>query len=789
MKLLYIEDELVNLPPNVVIAQTLQVFDPGRLGSIVTNFTSSIKLKDTFLNEQILGFLSNSKTKSVIPYSSLSCKYFENGIPLIRNGRIVINEVNDGYNLSIYSGPWGFFERIQDLKLWDLDFSDINGPWTQADRDGYRNTVTGIVQALVDDGRLVQDQESTAPTIENQGSTVKPPQIYYHTIIEKIFESVGFEYEGDIFTNDIYKKLAMPLAVVYKDPAFLESKMFFAAAPGTQILINPAVLADIIFNSNVKQGSDNYYDGISQYIVNNPDTPELFLRLRFNALLTLTVTGGTVDIILDATGYTPSGSADLINVGSGTHSLELAVLGHKDADVIRVRIVRNTGTPTVTVVSGTFYTTTLTGKEGAEFFPTIVQDYVYFQKLFEEITQLDFLKEFCVRFNVQITQINNKLVVNTLNKILDDVSGPDWTAKRHKKPDRIRYAFATYARNNVIKAPVDEEFTPDLTDNYGDGSFEIPNENLRESFTIYTSIFSPTQMISTFGVFMLHLNLLPDFANFGRMPGNRLFFIREKYDHEPPVLYDAVDRSDYLVGYYFDPNEDYELSWQFFIDNFHQKFIDRCLRKVRFIEREYNLKDLDIFAFNQQVPIRDNNERFLVTKIINRVSGLKCKVELLKIESNPKNFSIFGVAHEITGALVDTMEVMSDNVVPELVIEFELFESETGNPTWQCTFDNTQDTDVQTAIGNFGADSGVLDHVGSLNVEADVVKTNNDGNGPDGFPAIEGWVEWLRNGIQVNTETFNTASPSSSQGLTYTYPAVSAFEVLQVIVHEDGTSP
>lgn len=785
---LYIENELVDLPPNVIIAQTLQVFDPGRLGSIVTNFTSSVRLKDTFLNERRFGFLSNSKTKSDVPYSSLSCKYIENGIPLIREGRVIVNEVNDGLNLSIYSGPWGFFEIIQDLTLWDLDFSDLNGPWTASVRDSARDAPTGIVQALVDDGRLVQDQISTAPTIENQGTTLKPPQIYYHTVIEKIFESAGFEYVGDIFTNDIYKKLAMPLGVIYLDPAFLESKMFFAAAPGDQILINPTVLTDVIFNVNVKQGSDNFYDGSSKYVVENPDTPDRYLRLRLNALLTITVTGGTIDIVVDATGVAPGGTAIETNVGTGTYTLELTT-PFQDDDEVAVRIIKNTGTPTVTIVAGNFYSTVITGTDDAEFFPTIVADYVYFQKLFELKSQIDFLKEFCVRFNVQITQINNVLHVNTMNHILDNVSGPDWTHKRHAGKDRIRYGFSTYARVNVLKTPIDSEFTPDLTEKYGNGEFEIPNENIRESFTLYTSFFQATQMVSTFGVFMLNMNLLPDGANFGRKPGLRLFFVRENYAHEPPVLYDTVDRTNYLVGYFFDPNQTYELSWQFFINQFHQKFIDRCLRKVRFLEREYNLNDLDIFSFNQQVPIRDNNERFLVTKIINRISGRVCKVELLKIEPNPKDFFVFGIGHQISASLVDTMEVMADNLPAELDIQMEVIESVTGNPTWQTSWDNTMDTEVQTAIGNGGADADVLDHVGELDVDADVLKTNNDGDGTDGFPTATGWVEWLRNGIQVNTETFDGSAHSSTFGLNFTYVDVKAFETLKVIVHEDGTSP
>jgi len=118
----------------------------------------------------------------------------------------------------------------------------------------------------------------------------------------------------------------------------------------------------------------------------------------------------------------------------------------------------------------------------------------------------------------------------------------------------------------------------------------------------------------------------------------------------------------------------------------------------------------------------------------------------------------------------------------------ELIENQTGNQTWETTFDNG-DTDVLVCLGDGFTDNGILDHVGEIDVEANVLKTSNDGNGPDGFPLVVGWVEWQRNGVQVWTETFNSGSHSSAQGLNYTYPDVVAWETLTVIVHEDGTSP
>jgi len=796
VRLFYVDDQLVDLRANTVIAQTLQVYDPGKVGSVTTNYTSSIKAPRTFGNDQIFGYLGNSKTKSDVPYTSLGCRYQENGLPIIRNGRVIVSEVNEqDYSLQVFSGPWGFFEIIQDKTLWDLDFDDLNGPWEQSDRDGYRNATTGILQALLDDGLL---ESLFPPVITWQEDTIRSPQIYYHTVLEKIFSSFGFEYEGDIFTNDVYKKLAIPLAVVYRDPSFLEAKVFSAAADGEQEIINPVTEVSVIFDQNVRQGSDGFYDGTSEYVVVNADTPEPYVTMIFRANLTIVVTGGTVDIILQtdsATVFTPDTE---LNKGSGTYELSFGP-PLADGDIIKVTIVNNTGTPTVDVTSAVFYSYPFTGIEDENdetYIPTIRSEYVYFQKLFEEVKLIDFIREFCVRFNCQITQINNVLQVNTLNYILDQRTGPDWTYKRDKVSNRIRYIFNSYGQTNVIKSPVDSNYTPNLTSGYGDGSFTIPNENIRETLNIYTSLYSVSEMIQRLGVFMLKLNVRRggDESSIAteliRYPGNRLFFVRAKYDFEPDVLYDAIDRSDYLVAYYFDPSQEYDLSWQFFVDTFHQKYVDRCLRKIRLIEREYNLSDLDIFKFNQQIPIWDNGERFLVTKIINRVSRKVCKVELLKIEPNPEHYFTATAVVEITGDIEDTMEVISDNVSPVLAIQMELIENVVGNPTWITDYDNTLDTDTRTCTGNGANNSSTLNpHTGALSVNADVLKTFNDGNGPDGFPVAAGYVEWLRNGVQVNTATFDGSSHSSAQGLNYTYLNVVAWEVLKVIVREDGSSP
>lgn len=791
MKLLYVDGELVDLYPTTVIAQTLQVFDPGRIGSILTTYTNNLKVPRTKTNDRIFRHLANPKVKSDVPYSSLSCEYFENGIPVIRNGRIVLNESNEKeYVFTIYAGAWGFFERIQGKTLWDLDFSGVNGPWTQSARDGYRNATSGVVAPLFSDGTDLDADLSG--DIEYTGAYNRTPCLYYHTIIEKIFSTFGFEATGDILDDAVFKNLAVPCSVQYRDPSFIESRSFYAGAPGDQEILNPTTAQAVMFTQNVRQGSAGYYDGVSKYIVSNPDTASDFLRIRVQAEITIQVVGGTVDIYVARNGAPPSVIA-ISGVGSGTYTPFLSPSdGFADGDQMEVMIETSSGTPVISVLYGVFRTGAKVedSPEQGSFLANFGQDYVYFNKLLEEFDLTEFLKEFCILFNVQITQINNVLHVNTTNKILDTLTGPDWTLKRIKGPDRIKYTFASYGQRNLIKFPIDEQATPDITEENGTGYFDIPNENLLESVTIHTSKFYAGDMITEQGVFMYRMVLKENDVTprFLRAPGNRLFFLREAYTHEPGVIYNSTARSDYLVAYAWDPDQSRFIGWQFFIDNYHAKFVDRCLRRVRFIERQYILSDLDMLKFNQQVPIFDGEERFLVTRIINRVPKKACKVELLKIEANPANTFDQNYNPIITGALEDTMEFISDNINPSLLVELELQENVAGNPTWQCTFNNG-DTEVIMVVGDEASDDGTLDHEGKLNVATTVVKTNNDGNGPDGFPVTTGYVEWLRNGTRVNTKQFDSSSSSAAQDLTYTYPDVKAWEQLKVIVFEDGSTP
>lgn len=621
-KLLYINNELVDLYPGTVIAQTIQAFELGALGSVRTNYTNQIRIPQTGHNRQILQFSENSKSNTAFPYTSYSARYVENGIEIIRNGRVILKESGGEYLLTILSGPVNFFDFIANKKLWDLDTTSINTGWSDTIRDGIRNTTTGMVAPFVDDGIAVYN--GALPAIEHDGGVTKHPWIYYHTVIDKIFSSAGYTKSGAIFSDPAYLKMAMPLNLDFSK-IFIDAKSFHVAAPGTQVIVNPTSYTDITFNQVGSNGSDGFYNGTSAYVVSNADTAATYFNMAFRAAVTITVAGGTVNMIIARNNFPDininlSSGTPITAVGSGTHYLSGSASGLKDGDAVSVRVITNSGAPTVTVTTAIF--------EGNVIRNTLATGYNYFNHLFDDISQIDFLKDFSVRFNVKMIERNGVIICKTMNEILADKANMlDWTDKQIPGTEKLRYAYSGVAQTNTFDYESDQ-YTSDLSDAYASGSFTVANENLSEAQTIYSSMFTMSDMI----MFANRINVasIPVGASVPSL-GLRLCMLRQNLSGEPTIYYNGVGRTDYKVAYFIDARYTYSMHWQYFIDGYYADFVTK-LQKAKAITRRYRLNDLDIHTFDQLKLVHDSGETFIVTKINNYVSGKSVEVELFKVD-------------------------------------------------------------------------------------------------------------------------------------------------------------
>lgn len=148
------------------------------------------------------------------------------------------------------------------------------------------------------------------------------------------------------------------------------------------------------------------------------------------------------------------------------------------------------------------------------------------------------------------------------------------------------------------------------------------------------------------------------------------------------------------------------------------------------------------------------------------------------------NFIDLAIPSTTTTSTTSGGTTTTTTTVPSLFLQIQLFESVTGNPTWEVDFGGG--FSVLTVLGDLSSNNDIIGVVSSITSVID--KIDNDGFGPNGFPTSPGSVMWFKNGLEVNCVDFDTSSPASTQGLDFTFTSLVSGDVLRVEVHEDGTS-
>lgn len=161
-KLLYINDELVDILPNTLIAATFQAGEIGDLRTRATDSTATINLLKTSTNKQTVGNIELVNSLSSFPYRKASVKYSENGIWVIPNGVGIITESADRYKMNVYGGLIDFFASIDGKNVDDMDF-EIYETIDDAYIESIRLSLGLFSAPVIDFGTLFPD----AQTLDN----------------------------------------------------------------------------------------------------------------------------------------------------------------------------------------------------------------------------------------------------------------------------------------------------------------------------------------------------------------------------------------------------------------------------------------------------------------------------------------------------------------------------------------------------------------------------------------------------------------------------------------------
>ena len=216
--LLYINDQLVDLEPGQIIAQTKQVNDIVSIETRQSNYTNKFKVPKTAGNVRIMQFLTISGANSRIPYQKNNCNlYSAAGDCFVNNGTAVITDGGDSYEIVVYDGIVELYKAIENKNLSDLQLGDLDHDKTVNNVIASWNPTSPYRYILADYNGESWYRQSSHQIVFNIDYLV--PSINVKYLWDKIFEKFNFSCTGAVFNTQNFKNLWMtfPKGVIPTD--------------------------------------------------------------------------------------------------------------------------------------------------------------------------------------------------------------------------------------------------------------------------------------------------------------------------------------------------------------------------------------------------------------------------------------------------------------------------------------------------------------------------------------------------------------------------------------------
>lgn len=451
MEELYLNDVLIELQNNSV-AVTLQVNDLGELVNRQSSFSNTIDVPKTDNNVSAMDLLGVVGNTSLKPYRKIKAKYVVDGIELISSGSVQIMETSSNFKLRIYDGAVSFFDTIKDKKLSDLGWSLYNHNLNLTNYLASFNNTAGYVYG---DGIFFNDEYTS-------DFNLKSPSIYLHTLFGMIVTQNGFSYEGDIFNETDFKSRVIPIVKGYENNLTFQSPSFLVSKNITKIVNSLSITSIDIqdnFDNVVLTGASIYNIVMNFNITVGGGFVKFYIKKGGEILYSKDFTQASID-----TNFI----IDLKILGSGTLEFWVDYIGEWDADISRW-----------------FVDFSLTGTSNINSTP-LNDILIKFEELFEDVKQIDILKDTMQKFGLTFKQVrNSKHLIFKANKdlLIDTINAQDWSDKFSSKESESY--DSGYAIENEFKYKYESGVEP-----FADGTMFIDNEISEQSKTVISSFFT-----------------------------------------------------------------------------------------------------------------------------------------------------------------------------------------------------------------------------------------------------------------------------------------------------------
>lgn len=607
----------INIPiEKQSIYQTKQVNTFFKLDNRQSNFTNTLKLPKTPEVVKALESLGVTGNTSNVPYKLNEAYLFsDSGESFVYKGRAVVRVTSDSYEVTIYDGNVDIYAAMENLKLSDIDLSDLN----------HEKTILNVKNSLINSSSkyryMIADFGGRTKTFTgfiNIDYLCPFAKVKY--IWDCIFDELGFTYECSAFNTQEWQDLwisypkgtarAGDNELVFEgtDPNGTTSGFFIAF---TNVITSTSV---------TRAGSATQSAGL---VINETGT--------YTIELTGSIGGGQV-----------ARAGSVINLAKNVNSiaansipiLELFNVSASGANINVTKQIRlNAGD----IIHFAF----LPGFDGV---PSKIDDgvrvkitkdnaaVVDFKDAFKDFTMRDFFNEIIFKFGLTPVKdkYSNHYKFLTLDEITDVTKAIDWSRKFEGVTEES-YIYENYAQNNYFKYKYHNE-----GDIHFNANLPINNKNIGiETTVIQSKTFAPAEMELGSLVWKMYDREVKDDGtiDYKNLTG-RFFFATSKRQslNKLTKISSEYETGLEIIRFIYNPLFKFQ-DWNYITSKYYGS-IYRVFNQSKILKAKFNLNDTDIVNIDlgRTIYVEQLSNFFLITKIDKyKDGGGSTAVEMIRV--------------------------------------------------------------------------------------------------------------------------------------------------------------
>lgn len=658
----------MDVSKDTIVATTFQINNIGDLKSRKGDHTNKFKLPFTSLNNKAMNLANKVQSNSSKPYKKLSFKYIEAGVEVIPVGYAIVDQSQDAYEVTGYTGNSDFFELINGLKLRDLDLTDLIHKWQIDVIAASRLNTSGYIYPIINYNQAI---DATTGVYTN----ALYPAYFVHTLFEKIVEEVGWTLDGAILTDARYLNMvyAFSQSTWEHSDSFAALQLFEATSVTETLRTYPMTYTSGTFptgtgnkkvdpipfdNKTVSPAFDNngnYSTVLNEFVCQTTGnyTFEAQAKINWNVYYPTGATfqqGFTNFTVVIYNGVTNLGATNVVLSGTtGTQTIKVnsttANLINK-GDVIRIVLEFTADYIFKTIAGGTVITLPTTMDI------TFKNNDTYFKNAFDKAivpgsevdstlvlpdeSQVDFMKDMMniLGISPDAESETQTLHLRAFKELQTNLpKAKNWSKKWVEQKPKIEYRIGNYFQVNDFKYKQDYGVPP----LFGNGAFDIADETLAPEGTIIDlklgATIMQTGLILDANSFPLPLPIINNFQK-TKITQRILMLDRQTFSLQwNDGLGGTETHGDNIpCAYFYVSGKTGNLDWQSLLDEYYPIIID-ALQQSKKVTGLVKLNTRDVHNFDHFIPvyIEQLSAYFYVNAISNYKRGVLTNCELIRI--------------------------------------------------------------------------------------------------------------------------------------------------------------